>query len=66
MIYQSGVLNYYISDHECEDIVCKKIKVDPVKCEFGGRPYVNYDKEHFIDLLNQTDWTTTTQLTNLR
>ena len=56
-VYESGVLDVNISDHEMIYIIHKKKKTVPISAEFFGRSYRNYNCEQFVNNLNQQDWT---------
>ena len=56
VILSYGVLDINVSDHEMVYVVRKKPKVSYVTSKFEGRSYRNYNRERFIDDLNQQDW----------
>ena len=56
-IITTGLADVNISDHVPIFLVRKKARSKPLKTEFTGRTYKNYDKEKFKKQLEEIDWT---------
>ena len=55
-IYQTGVADLNISDHQLVYFVKKKNKDHPIKTTFEGRSYRNYNTHDMIHYLDLQDW----------
>ena len=55
-IYDSGVCDVNLSDHQLILTTRNKIKTRYSKCNFTGRSYRNYNKEEFQNKVHDSDW----------
>ena len=55
-IFNSGVCDVNVSDHQMILLTRKKIKIPKQKCSFKGRSYRKYDKNEFQQQLQNADW----------
>ena len=55
-IFDSGVCDVNLSDHEMILLTRKKIKTPKLKCSFIGRSYRHYSKEEFQTKIRNANW----------
>ena len=61
-IFQAGVSDVNMSDHQLIFFVQKKNKDIPTKTKFDGRSYRNYEYQRFVEILGNQHWGNYNQL----